>query len=82
MTITSQSADNDTEKENKPSLQQVDHASEIKDVICDRVFAGETLSEICRDPAMPGRATVDRWLKADPRFFANIVSRTSCSRRT
>lgn len=37
-------------------------------VICDRLACGETLSEICRDPTMPGRKTVYDWLDAQPAF--------------
>ena len=56
-----------TEKENKPSLRPVDYTPEIGSTICDRLFACETLSEICRDAAMPDKPTVMRWLGHSPR---------------
>jgi len=44
-------------------------ANEVGSTICDRLFAGETLSEICRDPAMPDKPTVMRWLVQYPKFL-------------
>jgi hypothetical protein len=58
-----------TEKENKPSLRPVDYAREIGSTICGRLFNGETLSEICRDAAMP----VMRWLAQHPKFRDEYV---------
>jgi len=57
-----------TEKENKPSLRPVDYTREIGSTICDRLFNGETLSEICRDAAMPNKPTVMRWLAQHTKF--------------
>jgi hypothetical protein len=37
--------------------------------ICDRLFNGETLSQICRDAAMPDKPTVMRWLAQYPEFL-------------
>ena len=34
----------------------------IADLICTRLGDGQSLREICRDPAMPDKATVFRWL--------------------
>jgi hypothetical protein len=63
-----------TEKENKPSLLPVDDTREkIGSTICDRLFNGETLSEICRDAAMPDKATVMRWLARHPTFLDEYV---------
>jgi hypothetical protein len=42
---------------------------EIGSTICDRLFAGETLSEICRVAAMPDKPTVMRWLARYPMFL-------------
>jgi hypothetical protein len=42
---------------------------EIGSTICDRLFAGESLSEICRDAAMPDKPTVMRWLAQDLTFI-------------
>jgi hypothetical protein len=41
--------------------------------ICERLSQGETLSEICRSPGMPGRVTVYRWGEADPEFAERIA---------
>ena len=38
---------------------------EIFDQICTRLANGEVLKAICRDDAMPDRATVLRWIAAD-----------------
>lgn len=38
------------------------------DLICGRMAEGETLRQICRDPAMPARSTVYRWLSKNPSF--------------
>jgi hypothetical protein len=63
-----------TEKENKPSLLPVDDTREkIGSIICDRLFAGETLSEICRDAAMPDIPTVMRWLAQCSKFLDEYV---------
>jgi len=62
-----------TEKENKPSLRPVDYTREIGSTICDRRFNGETLSEICRDAAMPDKPTVMRWLAQHPKFRDEYV---------
>jgi hypothetical protein len=58
-----------TEKENKPSLRPVDYTREIGSTICDRLFDGETLSQICRDAVMPDKPTVMRWLAQYPTFL-------------
>jgi len=62
-----------TEKQNKPSLRPVDYTPEIGSTICERLFDGETLSEICRDPAMPDKPTVMRWLAQHPKFLDEYV---------
>src|SRR5438132_11993133 len=54
---------------NKPSLRPVDYTPEIASTICGRLFDGETLSEICRDPAMPDKPTVMRWMAQDLKFL-------------
>ena len=59
-----------SEKENKASLWPVE---EIGSAICDRLFAGETLSEICRDAPMPDKPTVMCWLAQYPKFLDECV---------
>jgi len=57
----------------KPSLRPVDYAQQIGSAVCDRLFAGETLSQICRDPAMPEKPTVMRWLAQYSEFLEDFV---------
>lgn len=40
----------------------------IADLICVRISEGESLKSITQDEEMPDRATVYRWLAADPLF--------------
>jgi terminase small subunit-like protein len=54
----------------KPTLRPVNYTQEIGSTICDRLFDGETLSEICRDRAMPNKPAVTRWLARYPMFRA------------
>jgi len=41
--------------------------------ICRRILGGESLREICRDPAMPDRKTLDLWRRTRPRFAARLA---------
>src|SRR6516164_1351742 len=43
------------------------------EVASNRLFDGKTLSEICRDAAMPDRPTMMRWLEQDPKFLDEYV---------
>ncbi len=45
-------------KTGRPSL----YTEALAAKICERLAEGETLRSICRDPAMPDKATVLRWL--------------------
>lgn len=40
----------------------------VADQICGRMAEGETLRQVCRDPAMPARSTVYRWLSKESLF--------------
>lgn len=42
-------------------------------VICQRVAAGESLMEICRDPDMPSRAAIMTWSRERPAFGASLA---------
>jgi len=44
------------------------YTSEIGEAICERLKAGHTLIAIGRDPLMPSRSTVYRWLAAHESF--------------
>ena len=52
----------------KPKLQRTGRHTlktpELCNKICARVAKGETLTDICRDAAMPDWSTVHRWLAA------------------
>lgn len=39
---------------------------EVFQTICDRVHAGETLTAVCRDPDLPSRTTVRKWMSQNP----------------
>jgi terminase small subunit-like protein len=41
---------------------------ELCNKICERMAAGETLTNICRDPDMPAWTTVHDWKRADESF--------------
>lgn len=41
---------------------------DVAATICTRLAEGQSLREICRDPAMPGRSTVDDWLRRNSEF--------------
>lgn len=45
-----------------------DYCTETALKICERLVEGESLRAICRDEAMPGAATVFRWLEAHSEF--------------
>jgi hypothetical protein len=45
----------------------------LAEAICDRLADGESLRTICRDAAMPYRATVRDWLARDPAFAAQYA---------
>jgi len=42
--------------------------SEIADSICERLVMGESLRQICKDPNMPAKASVFRWLREHTQF--------------
>lgn len=46
------------------------YSGRVARAICERLAAGEPLTAICADPAMPGYSTVMRWLAARTPFRA------------
>lgn len=48
----------------KPS----EFSAEIMDIICERMGEGQTLRQICKDPELPERSTIYRWLDAHKEF--------------
>ena len=51
-----------------PRGAMVRFSETVGDLICGRMAEGETLRQVCRDPAMPSRSTVYRWLSKNPGF--------------
>jgi hypothetical protein len=50
-------------KQEAPKMgRPTDFNQEVADRICERISDGESLRSICRDEAMPAKATVFRWL--------------------
>jgi hypothetical protein len=50
------------------------YTPEIAAKICERMIEGEDIVTICKDPEMPSRATVYRWMDEHPEF------ETQCAR--
>lgn len=46
---------------------------QMVDEICERLGAGESLTDICDDPAMPSMVSVHNWLRKDAEFRARYV---------
>jgi len=46
--------------------------------ICDRLAEGESLRDICADPAMPARATIFRWLARNEEFRREYALAREC----
>lgn len=53
-----------------------DYTSEIGDIICGRLSAGESLKKITDGDDMPDRTTVYRWLRLHEEFRHNYVRAT------
>ena len=45
---------------------------ELIEQICERVMAGESVTQICHDPSMPARSTIQRWKREYPEVKARI----------
>lgn len=45
---------------------------EVADEICARIAEGEFLTVICREPGMPSRRTVYRWIDDKPEFASSM----------
>jgi hypothetical protein len=57
----------------RPVGRPSSYTDEIADAICERMLEGESLVQICRDPAMPSRASVYRWQDVRPDFEAKCA---------
>jgi hypothetical protein len=49
---------------------RVEYTPEIADRVIDDLMGGRTISEICRDPDMPGLTAINRWIATDRDNFA------------
>ena len=45
-----------------------DYSEDLADVICEQIADGDSLRSICKNDAMPNRATVFRWLAKNKSF--------------
>lgn len=61
------------EPELKPPGRPSRYAADLANRICERVAEGESLRRICRDPDLPSRTTVHRWLSAHPDFAGHMA---------
>lgn len=50
-----------------------DFTPEIAEIICLRLAEGESLRSVCRDEAMPAKATVLRWIARNEQFRDQYV---------
>lgn len=57
--------------EKRPTGRPTDYTEETALEICERLCEGESLLQITRDPAMPNRRTVYRWLLTNEGFCHN-----------
>ncbi len=46
------------------------YTPKVGDAICERIASGESLRSVCRDPKMPNKSTVLRWLVSEQAFRA------------
>jgi hypothetical protein len=58
---------------------RVPFCPEVADRICDALRSGQGLRRLCREPGMPTRATIMRWLKEKPRFAEDVGLSRWCS---
>lgn len=56
-------------KAGRPAL----YSKDLADQIVTRMIEGESLVAICRDEAMPSRATIYRWIDENPDFDARCA---------
>jgi hypothetical protein len=59
---------------NAATHRPTEYTAEIGLEICGRLVGGEGLRAICADPAMPDRATVQRWLACHKEFCHRYAS--------
>ena len=57
----------------RPVGRPSSYSDEFADAICERMLNGESLVQICKDPEMPSRASVYRWMETRPDFEAKCA---------
>lgn len=57
----------------RPPVWVGERAARAQDEICRRIANGETLRAVCRDPQMPDKDVIVRWLAEDPAFAARYA---------
>lgn len=53
--------------------KRVSYSDEVADKICERIAAGRSIAEICRDDGMPDRSNVLRWMERHEDFAAKCA---------
>lgn len=59
-----------------------EHKVATVQAVCRRIEAGENLTEVCRDPRMPPRSTLDSWLAANEELRAMVEAAKAEAART
>ena len=57
----------------KPRAQPVRYSDELALEFCERVAAGRTVADVCRDPDMPHWSTVYDWMEAHEVFDRGVA---------
>jgi hypothetical protein len=55
------------------TIRPSEFSDETMTLICERMAEGQTLRQICKDPELPERSTVYRWLEAQKDFRARYA---------
>jgi hypothetical protein len=62
-----------------PPARPVEYSFRLSETICERISAGQTTSEVCRDPAMPQWHVLSRWRREHEDFNRRYtIARQSC----
>ncbi len=58
-----------------------EYTAEIGDFICEEIATGKSLNKICKDNAIPSRASVYRWLLSDNPIYTGFRDKYAQSRK-
>jgi hypothetical protein len=62
-----------------PPARPTEYSFRLSEVICERITAGQTTSEVCRDPAMPQWHVLAKWRREHEDFNRRYtIARQSC----